>query len=156
MIWQRLRGALGIAIIWALAWAPLGIVLALYRYCCGGPLTFDTPPPGLLLPWLILFGAGAWLLGGAVAGLLFAAVLACTERGRSIGELRPGRTVFWGAIGALILPVLMLTIEAAGQAYAGWWQGALLVLGISGVLGGGSAAATLALARTSGAPRIRP
>jgi hypothetical protein len=155
MIRQRLRGAVGIAIVWAVAWLPLGVLLALWRYCCSGPLTFDESPPRFLLLRLILYATGAWLLGGAVAGFLFAAALAFAERGRTIGDLRLGRTVFWGAVGAAILPALILTREAVGYTYAGWWEGAAIVVGISGVLGAGSAAATLALARANGASRAR-
>jgi hypothetical protein len=156
MIWQRLRGALGIAIVWAVAWLPFGVLLALYRYCCGGPTTFDAPPPEFLLLRLILYATGVWLLGGAVAGFLFAAVLAFAERGRTIAGLRLGRTVLWGAFGAAILPALVLTHDAVGQAYPGWWEGAAILVGISAILGAGSAAATLALARASEALRLQP
>jgi hypothetical protein len=147
MTWHRVRGAVGIAIVWAVAWLPLGVLLALYRYCCSGPMTFDAPQPRFLLLRLILYATGLWLLGGALAGLLFAAVLAFAERGRTIADLRLGRTVLWGAFGAAILPTLVLTRAAVGQAYTGWWEGAAVLIGMSAILGAGSAAATLALAR---------
>jgi hypothetical protein len=156
MTWQRLRGALGIAIVWAVAWLPLGVLSALYRYCCGGSMTFDALPPRFLFLRLILYATGMWLLGGAMAGLLFAAVLALAERERTIAYLRVGRTVLWGAFGAAILPALVLTRDAVGQAHTGWWEGAAILVGISAILGAGSAAATLALARASEAPRLQP
>src|SRR5215217_5396114 len=119
MIWERARGAFGIAVVWAVAWMPLGVLLALYRYCCSGPMTFDAPMPRFLLLRLVGYAAGLWLVGGALAGLLFAAVLAFAERGRTIADLRLGRTVLWGAFGAAILPALVLTREVVGQAHTG-------------------------------------
>jgi hypothetical protein len=54
-----------------------------------------------------------------------------------------------GALGAALLPTVLLTREALDYTYIGWWQGAALVLGISATLGAGSAATTLALAQSS-------
>jgi hypothetical protein len=47
MIWRRLRGILGVALLWAVAWLPLGLLLGLYTYWREGPMDFDAPwPPG--------------------------------------------------------------------------------------------------------------
>lgn len=136
-LWRRLRGALGMGLTWALGWAPIGAVL-------GSVIWLVEAPP---VPLLTVLGVNATTLGilGFVAGTLFSTVLRLGEGRRRFGELTLPRFAAWGAIGGLLLGGLTVVVGF-------WGAGTIPALGMTvaggaTLLGAGSAAGSLALAR---------
>lgn len=83
---RRIRGAIGMGLIWGVAWSAAGIVVAAaFRF------NADAPFP-------IVFG----VLGFA-AGVVFSAVLALTEGRRRFDQFSVRRFAGWGAVGGLLL-----------------------------------------------------
>jgi hypothetical protein len=121
---QRVRGALGLGLVWALAWFAAGMALLFVV----GPDAADVPFP---------LGFGAL---GFVAGVVFSGVLAVAERRRSFEQMSISRFAAWGAVGGLLL-------SGAFGLLAGL-TGEFLVLGpVFASAGALSAGGTLALAR---------
>jgi hypothetical protein len=154
MIWRRLRGILGVALLWAVAWLPLGLLLGLYSYWREGPMDFDASwPPGHFFShvgWFLAF----WATAGAISGALFALVLAIAERHRTLRDLSTRRMALWGALGSVLVPAVLLAITARDFVYSGWWQESALTLLLAGGLGAGTAAVTLRLANGKEPPQI--
>jgi hypothetical protein len=95
---QRLRGALGMGVMWAVAWAAAGGVP---RWVFG--IETDAPLP-------LIFG-----LFGFTAGLMFSGILALAERRRRFDQMSLARFAGWGAMGGLLLSALF-----AGATSLGW------------------------------------
>ncbi|HEY0970376.1 MAG TPA: hypothetical protein VGE02_05305 [Gemmatimonadales bacterium] len=120
---RRIRGAIGMGLTWATAWFGAGLVLLLVV----GFGAADVPFP-------LFFG-----LLGFLAGVTFSGVLGIVEGRRSFDEMSLPRFAAWGAVGGLLLAVVM-SATLGGDA--------LLVLGpIFALSGAGCAAGSLALAR---------
>ena len=137
---RRLRGVLGTALIWALAWLPLGFLVPLLR---------GAPPECLYCPtaWFIRFLV-TWVGWGAVSGVLFAVVLMRAERSRSLGELSLPRTATWGAVGTIGLPLFLTIVDVIQVNYSTReWQFALVALTVAAGMGALCGAATLAMSR---------
>lgn len=129
---RRLRGALGIALAWAFTWFGAGMLLLLVV----GPDAADVPFP-------LGFGfLGFW------AGLGFSAFLALLDGRRSFAELSLPRVGLWGALGGLVLAVVMSAIVGPG-AFA-------VLAPVFAVAGGLCATGSLALARAGGDPTLAP
>ncbi len=128
---KRIRGALGMGLAWAAVWTGVGAIVGVVAWVLG----LD-PASG------IAEGAAVGVIMGFVAGAAFSTVLGITEGRRRFDEMSLPRFAAWGAVGSflLALPLLLLSDPLALD-----W-----VFGISGVvalLGAGSAAGSLALAR---------
>lgn len=122
---RRIRGALGMGLIWALAWFAAGMVLLLIV----GPDAADVP-----------FPLGFGLLG-FLAGVTFSGVLGIAEGRRSLDQMSLPRFAGWGAVGGLLLSGLF--VLAAGLAGK-----VVLVLGpVFGLSSAACAAGSLVLAR---------
>ena len=85
---RRVRGVLGTAFTWAVAWTGLGAGLGLLA---GIPFNFLIP--------MALNGAAA----GFIAGASFAVILSIAERHRTLEDLSLRRVALWGAVGGLLL-----------------------------------------------------
>lgn len=83
---RRVRGAIGMGLVWALAWGGAGVVMAVVTR-----FTADVPFP--------LFFA----LLGFIAGLIFSAVLALTAGRRSFDQMSLPRFATWGAVGGIVM-----------------------------------------------------
>jgi len=131
--------------VWAIAWLPVGAALAAY-------VTASPAAPGDLFARPIdgaLF-TGVWTIWGGVSGVLFALLLRATERRRTLRGLSLARTSLWGGLGSMALPVGLIGFDlVSGRAGSPLydWRPALVTLGASALLGAGSAAATLLVAR---------
>jgi len=126
---KRIRGILGMGLTWAGAWIAVGALLALVLFVVG------LDPPGFFWTIARVFGAVGFLTGS-----MFSGILLLTEGRRRFDELSLTRFVAWGALGGLLLGGLAgLTIF-----------GAPWVAGVTTLLGAGSAAATLVIARRAG------
>jgi hypothetical protein len=138
---QRLRGAFGMGLTWALGWAPVGATV-------GAVLSFAVPGGPLGIGGVVALNALAFAVLGFVGGTIFATVLGITEGRRRFDQLSLPRFAAWGALGGLLLGLLLAVSAVAGgfwEAYFGP-QGVGILLAAIG-LGGSSAAGSLAIAR---------
>ena len=146
----RIRGAVLMALIWAVIWAPFGPLAGLI-----------VDPDGTMdEPW-ILIGA----IPGFLCGLLFSVVLGITERRRAFHELSLARVAAWGAAGGLVLMGLNAAALGTPNTEHLFWRARFLIMGGVTVLSAASAAGTLLLARmakkkdalqTAGSPAYLP
>ena len=83
---RRVRGALGMGVVWGAAWSAVGVVP---RWVLG----FNPDAP-----FGIIFG-----VLGFVAGVTFSMVLVLTEGRRRFDQLSLPRFAMWGAVGGLVL-----------------------------------------------------
>src|SRR3954470_16951019 len=94
---RRIRGSLGMGLMWAVAW---GFVGGLPRWVFG--VNTDAPL-GLVFGVL-----------GFFAGVVFSGVLLLTERRRSFDQLSLPRFAGWGALGGLLLSALFARAASLG------------------------------------------
>ena len=127
---KRVRGALVMGLLWAVVWAPLGVLLGMIVDRDGA---MDEP-------W-VLVGA----FPGFIGGVLFSIVLAIAARRRRFHELSLPRFTVWGAIAGLLVGVLPFLLGTP-SAVAPVWLPVVFVAAIT-LLSAGSAAGSLALAR---------
>jgi hypothetical protein len=95
---RRIRGAIGMGFTWGLAWGAAGSVLAVVTR-----FRADAPFP-------LIFG-----VLGFFAGVIFSALLALTEGGRTLDEMSLPRFAGWGAMGGLLLSALASAVCASGS-----------------------------------------
>ncbi len=133
----RVRGAIGIGVTWAAGWAPVGAVTGLIT----GVVLGGVPLGGIAINYAAMFG-----VLGFLGGTIFSTVLRLTEGRRRFDQLSLPRFVAWGAVGGLLLGVLAAT---AGILGSGLTILGAVITGVSTILGAGSAAAALAIARAS-------
>jgi hypothetical protein len=130
---RRIRGAIGMGLIWGAAWGIAGNVVML-----GFLLRTGSRPDA---PFPIMFGAF-----GFVAGVVFSGVLGLVEGRRRFGQMSLPRFAAWGAVGGLLLSATFVLAVSLGGDPA--FLQNLLVLGPAFALAAaGSAAGSLALAR---------
>ena len=122
---KRIRAAVGMGLTWAAVWSGFGAILGLLMAVFGVPLSVIVG---------VFLGYGAI---GFVGGAIFSAVLALAEGRRTFDELSLPRFSVWGAVGGLLLWVLGGGLVSSG----------FIGAGIAALLGAGSAAGSLALAR---------
>jgi hypothetical protein len=133
---QRLRGAIGIGLTWAAGWAPIGAITGLLA---SGVLGF---PMGVVVAnYAVTFGVLGFL-GGAI----FSSVLRLAEGRRSFDQLSLPRFVAWGGLGGLLLGALAVGVSLLGSGVS--MLGAAIAVA-STLLGAGSAAGTLVVARAA-------
>ena len=94
---QRIRGAIGIGVIWAAAWSVAGMVP---RWLFG--FNADVPFP-------LVFGAL-----GFIAGVTFSGLLVLIEGRRSFDEMSVPRFAGWGAVGGFLLSALFARAASLG------------------------------------------
>lgn len=94
---QRIRGAIGMGVTWAVAWSAAGLVP---RWVLG--FNPDAPFP-------IIFG-----VLGFVAGVTFSTLLVLTEGRRRFDQMSLPRFAGWGAVGGLLLAALFARAASLG------------------------------------------
>jgi hypothetical protein len=133
---QRIRGAIGIGLTWAAGWPAIG---AITGWATGVFLGF---PLGVVTAnYAVMLG-----VPGFIGGTIFSTVLSLAEGRRSFNELSLPRFVAWGALGGLLLGGLAVSAEllGAGPTILGG-----VITAASTLLGAGSAAGTLVIARAA-------
>ena len=143
---RRLRGAIGMGVTWAAAWAVFGLLIGVTSVLLPGlPWwdrffdVFDAPLPALAVP-------------GFIGGAIFSIVLGVAGRRRRFDELSLPRFAAWGAVGGMLLGLLPAAMVAVGLAStegsdATVWQTTAAIVGPLTILCAASAAGTLWLAR---------
>ena len=141
-IFKVLRGIVGTSLLWGLAWTPFGLIVVLGFWADAQIRELDRliPLPPLAIP---LIAAASW---GVVAGSLFSAALAVSERGRqAVERIRPTRVAILGAsVGlavGLMFPVGGLAISQFTSLLVGVGTAAYGATMASGMLRLGSRAA---------------
>lgn len=131
-ILRRMRGALGTAVTWAVAWAGGGFGLAALLFMAsprlGLGLFADAAPMITLL-------AGAT---GFVGGTVFSAVLGTVHGRRSLADLSAVRIALWGGLAGMLVPLGVI----AGAAIWGAVPLSVGSLGTAALVFGGLGAAT--------------
>lgn len=131
---KRIRGVLGTAATWALAWVGLGAGI--------GALA------GYNLSVLIQMALNS-SVAGFIAGASFAVILSVAERNQSLEDLSLRRVALWGAVGGLLLSVIPM---AFGVPVA-YLLGPLV---INAGIGAGMASGSIVIARRGGVRRFIP
>ena len=90
---RRVRGILGTAFTWAIAWTGLGVGIGALA---GIQLSYWVP--------MALNGAAA----GFLAGTSFAVILSIAEKKQTLEDLSLRRVALWGAVGGLLLSFIPL------------------------------------------------
>ncbi len=136
---RRIRGAVGMGLIWAAAWFGAGVIFL------SGLLVFGSPPVGTGLVAVIVMANSVLLaVFGFVGGTAFSVILGIAEGRRRFDEMSlPVFAGIGGTVGGLLASVVSLS---TGGPFT------LSLVGVSGIgavflLGAGSAAGSLALAR---------
>ena len=144
--WLRsIRGAIGMGLTWAVAWAIAGVLIGVSsRLLPFLPWdsffqVFDAPLPALAIP-------------GFVGGALFSIVLGIAARRRRFEELSVPRFAAWGALGGVLLTLFPFTLVAVGLASTegSRFSAGQVIAAIGGpfiLLSAASAAGSLILAR---------
>lgn len=137
---RRIRGALGMAVTWAVGGALVGFGIELIHNIWPNPIgsLVDIWPAVLAYP--AFFG-----------GLAFSAVLGIAARRRRFDELSLPRFAAFGAVGGALVSVLPAALVGLGLATPNVpvWQITAALLGPLTLGGAAAAAGTLALARLS-------
>ena len=129
---RRIRGAVGLGLTWAAAWSGVGAIIAVVTMVLGSGAAVDIGVFAVLLA-----------VPGFVGGAIFSVVLGITGGRRRFDQMSLPRFAAWGAVGGLLLSVLLLTMGSGVNS-------TLVTVAIAGVgtlMGAGSAAGSLALAR---------
>ena len=128
----RIRAAIGVGVVWGLAWLGAGLLLLLVV----GFGAADVPFP-------LFFGFLGFLAGAAFSG-----ILGILGRRRRFGEMSLPRFAGWGALGGLLLSVIVNLVAGPGGDM-------LVVAPVFALAGAISAMGTLALARRAEEPESR-
>ena len=125
--WRRLKGALGTALTWGVAWSLTGMLLGTTGFL-----------GDLRLVEYAVFG-GVFAVLGFLGGGIFSTVLALTEGRRRFDQLSLPRFALWGALGGALMS---LSMAALGESAA-----LFNTVSFFAVLGAASSAGSLVLAR---------
>ena len=124
---QRIRGAIGMGVIWGVAWSGAGFLLAVAT-----GFKADAPFP-------LIFG-----VLGFIAGVIFSAFLALTEGRRRFDEMSLPRFAGWGAAGGLLLSAVFAKVASLG------WGDVLMIAPTFALASAVCATGSLAVARRAG------
>jgi hypothetical protein len=141
----RIRGAIGMGLTWAIAWAGVGMLIGVASLLLPGlPWdvffeVFDAPLPALAVP-------------GFFGGAFFSMVLGIAGRRRRFDELSLPRFAAWGAVGGVMLSLFPAAMVAVGLATfngtaLGLWKLTASVAAPLALLSAASASGTLLVAR---------
>lgn len=129
---RRLRGVLGMGVIWALGWAVIG----------GGIMEGIVDPDGKILDmW-----PQTLAIPGFLGGIVFSLMLWLMEGRRRFDELSLPRFTAWGAAAGVLLGAFAIATGAAHNLFPVWYR-ALVLIAPAVALGAVSASGTLSLAR---------
>ncbi len=145
-LWQRLRGAVGNAVVWSVGWLLAGVAIISVVYALGlaGGRTFLESAGSAASSFAVL---------GFLAGGAFSIYLGSVGRRKQLHELRAGRTaVVAGLLTAVSVPLFRIGLEALGLSFIVPIEVVLLTSVLPGVLGGLTAFGTIRVAQGSLGP----
>ncbi len=129
---RRIRGALGMGVIWAVVWGVVAVLIGLV-----------VDPDGSMDEMWVAIGG----LPGLLGGIAFSVVLGMAARRRHLDELSMPRVARWGAAAGLLVGMLPFLIGDVTSESPLWLLA--VVVGTITSLGVLSAAGSLALARVA-------
>ena len=109
---RRIRGAVLMALSWAVAWAPVGVLIGM----------IVDPDGSMDEPWVAV-----GTFPGFLCGVVFSAVLGIAERRRRFDELSLARVGVWGAVSGLLVGVLPLVVGTLSPKFPLWMWGVAIV-----------------------------
>ena len=130
---KRIRAVFGTALTWAAAWLGVGTVVGLVL-----GVVFGSPMAA------VAGLAPLFAVAGFLAGATFSAVLALAEGRHTFDEMSLPRFATLGALGGVLLSGFLFLI---GMGFSSPVVGWVIAVGALTLLGAGSAAGSLALAR---------
>ncbi len=135
---RRIRGVFRTGLTWAAAWSVGGTMIRIVTLeIIGGTLRGpDYSLVSALIALPFVFG-----VMGFIGGAAFSVVLGTAEGRRRFAEMSLPRFAFWGALGGLLLSMLMFP---TGEGFS---LANVIGTGVVTLMGAGSAAGSLALAR---------
>ena len=136
---RRLRGLLGIATTWGVAFSVIMTTLLVGRWALG-----LFPGAHFGVRQIIVAGIEFFLMGG-LAGTLFSLFFARGERRQTLETLSMARVALWGFLGVGV-PAAALTLGAIFM-YGRGFVIAPLSIALSGAMGSAMSVATIKLAR---------
>lgn len=128
---RRIRGAIGMGLLWAALWAPVGVLIGMI-----------VDPDGSMDEMWVAVGAYPGFLGGVV----FSVVLGIAARRRRLDELSISRVAAWGALAGVLVGALPFAVGEPDPELPILLLGSVVVGSIT-LLSAVSAAGSLALAR---------
>jgi hypothetical protein len=128
---RRIRGAVLMGLIWAAAWAPVGVLIGMIL----------DPDGSMDEPWVLI---GAY--PGFICGVIFSVVLGIAARRRKLHELSVPRVGAWGAVAGLMMGVIPFLIGDSNGERSLWLLGVVFTSSTT-LLSAGSAAGSLVLAK---------
>ena len=136
---RKLRGLLGMGVVWALAWVPLTVGIGVIERLVAGS--------GLPTLAELFTYAATGLQSGFIAGVLFGAGLSLVYGNRLLRKLRPGSMGVLGGVGGVLLAVATL----GPAVVAGMLPPipAILVTTYCGIFGAASAVGSVKLAQAN-------
>lgn len=143
---RRIRGAIGMGLTWAIAWAVGGVLIGVASNIFPGPLfdaffrVFDAPLPALAIP-------------GFIGGVLFSLVLGVAARDRRFDQLSLPRFAALGAVGGILLCLIPALLAGGGAIGLGAWT---VITSAFVLFSTTSAAGSLLLARRAEARAALP
>jgi hypothetical protein len=117
-------------LIWAVAWAPVGLLIG----------EIVDPDGSMDEPW-VLVGT----LPGFIGGVIFSVVLGIAARNRRFDQLSISRFGAWGAVAGLLVGMLPFVLGSVNPTLPTWLP--FLIVGSITGMSALSAAGSLALAR---------
>jgi hypothetical protein len=143
---QRLRGVVGMMVVWALAFGVVGAILAIPLWLLASTLPLFSFFQMLMEMFVI------WAFLGAAMGFVFATAILLGERRHTFGALSARRFAAWGFVGGAIIPMGYSLIAAS----LGFGSMATLRSNIIFALMSGAAGAALAVVSLRAARRAPP
>lgn len=130
---KRIGRAVLMGLAWALAWAPIAVVIG---------VTIIDPDNSMDEMWPAI---GAY--PGFLCGLIFSAMVGIAERGRGLGELPLLRAGAWGVAAGLLVSAIPFAIGDAGPdptvplwRLAAGFMGTVILLSAASAVGSASVA----------------
>lgn len=133
-VWRRIRGALGLGVVWAGGGAAIGGLVEFISNL------FPRLPLGFIDMWIQTLA-----IPGFLGGVIFAGVLGIAARRRRFDELSMARMVAWGALAGVALGGVLVGLGLPP-----------LILVPTTLLSGLGASLTLGLARTAEQAALAP
>lgn len=128
---KRIRGAIGMGVLWALAWAPVAVIIG---------TTIIDPDDSMDEPWVMV-----GVIPGFISGVLFSIVLGMAARHRKLDDLSVGRFARWGAVAGFATSLLPFLLGDRGG--EPMFKLAAVVISSFTVMSAASAAGSLAMVR---------
>lgn len=140
---RKLRGMVGLGVIWAALWTPIGVGIVALQWLVSG---YGLPPLDLVA-LLVVSGAK----NGFLAGAVFAGGLGLAYRSRGFADLSPGVLGLLGGAAGMMLPAGAMIATAVTGYFAPSMLTVVMSLGLGGALGAVTAVGSLKMAQA--APR---